>query len=106
MDTLDLTPDIQIGESFPPFIVAEIGINHNGNLDRAKKMIKIAKDIGVDAVKFQVKDVEEAHPKELLDMPYEGPNSFGKTYKFFLEKQMNIRHNNKFQSKTYLTDLL
>jgi len=81
MDTLDLTPDIQIGESFPPFIVAEIGINHNGNLDLAKKMIKIAKDIGVNAVKFQVKDVEEAHPKELLDMPYEGPNSFGKTYR-------------------------
>ena len=47
----------------------------------AKKMMKSAKTIGVDAVKFQVKDVEESHPKELLDMPYVGPNSFGKTYR-------------------------
>ena len=81
MQSLRLTPDILVGKTEPPFIVAEIGINHNGNLELAKKMIKIAKEIGIDAVKFQVKDVEEAHPKELLDMPYEGPNSFGKTYR-------------------------
>ena len=92
MNTLDLTSDITIGENHSPFIVAEIGINHNGNLELAKKMIKMAKEIGVNAVKFQVKDVEEAHPKELLDMPYEGPNSFGKTYrehKFALEFSQN-----------------
>ena len=81
MNSLDLTSDITIGENHSPFIVAEIGINHNGNLELAKEMIKMAKEIGVNAVKFQVKDVEEAHPKELLDMPYKGSNSFGKTYR-------------------------
>ena len=70
-----------IGDGEPPFFTAEIGINHNGNLDIALEMIKKAKELGADAVKFQVKDVEEAHPKEMLDMPYNGPNSFGKTYR-------------------------
>ncbi len=81
MDKIQLTNDVWIGKDQPPIVVAEIGLNHNGKLDTALEMIKKAKDIGVNAVKFQVKDVEEAHPKEMLDMPYEGPNSFGKTYR-------------------------
>ena len=81
MEKIELTNNVSIGEGCRPVIVAEIGLNHNGNLDTALKMIQRAKNIGVDAVKFQVKDVEEAHPKEMLDMPYEGPNSFGKTYR-------------------------
>ena len=81
MNKIQLTNDRWVGEGNPPFIVAEIGLNHNGDVDLAQKLIKKAKKIGVDAVKFQVKDIEEAHPKELLDMPYEGPNSYGKTYR-------------------------
>jgi sialic acid synthase SpsE len=81
MYRIKLTENIAVGDGLPPFIVAEIGINHNGRLELALEMIKKAKEIGVNAVKFQVKDVEEAHPKEMLDMPYEGPNSFGKTYR-------------------------
>jgi len=81
MEKIQLTKDVWIGKGESPLIVAEIGLNHNGNLDLALEMIKKAKTIGIDAVKFQVKDVEEAHSKEMLDMPYEGPNSFGKTYR-------------------------
>ena len=81
MEKIQLTNNVSIGEGCRPVIVAEIGLNHNGNLDTALKMIQRAKNIGVDAVKFQVKDVEEAHPTEMLDMPYQGPNSFGKTYR-------------------------
>lgn len=73
--------DRNVGMGEIPFIIAEIGNNHNGSIDLAKKMIKICKDMGVDAVKFQVKDIETAFSKELLDKPYEGPNSFGKTYR-------------------------
>ncbi|MFH1709894.1 MAG: N-acetylneuraminate synthase family protein [bacterium] len=42
-----------IGETFPVFIIAEIGSNHDGKLEQAKKLIKAAADAGADAVKFQ-----------------------------------------------------
>ena len=47
----------------------------------AFKLIKIAKEIGVDAVKFQVKNIEKSFSKELLDSSYVNENSFGKTYR-------------------------
>ena len=43
----------KIGADYPPFIIAEAGINHNGDINLAKKMILEAKKAGVDAVKFQ-----------------------------------------------------
>jgi N-acetylneuraminate synthase/N,N'-diacetyllegionaminate synthase len=42
-----------IGERFPCFIIAEAGVNHNGKLDLAKKMVEVAAEAGVDAIKFQ-----------------------------------------------------
>ncbi len=59
------------------FIVAEIGINHNGSVDIAKKLIDIAKKCGCDAVKFQKRDIETVYTKEELDKPRESP--WGKT---------------------------
>ena len=53
-----------IGDSHPVFIVAEIGINHNGSLDIAKKLIEGAKSAGVDAVKFQKRTPEICVPKD------------------------------------------
>jgi len=55
------------------FIIAEIGINHNGSLDLAKKMILEAKNCGVDAVKFQKRDINLVYTKEELDKPRESP---------------------------------
>lgn len=43
----------EVGPNLPPFIIAEIGINHNGDMELAKKMILSAKDAGASAVKFQ-----------------------------------------------------
>ena len=48
-----------IGEALSPFIIAEAGINHNGDINLAKKMILVAKKAGVDAVKFQIFRTEE-----------------------------------------------
>jgi sialic acid synthase SpsE len=48
-----------VGDGNPPFIVAEVGINHNGELDRALNMIAVAKAAGADAVKFQTFQAEE-----------------------------------------------
>ena len=56
-----------------PFLIAEIGINHNGNIDIAKKLIDISKDAGFDAVKFQKRNVEIVYSKDQLDTPRESP---------------------------------
>ncbi|MDC0192756.1 N-acetylneuraminate synthase family protein [Alphaproteobacteria bacterium] len=55
------------------YIIAEIGINHNGNLDIAKKLIDIAVKSNVDAVKFQKRTIEKVYSKELLDSIRESP---------------------------------
>ena len=59
------------------FITAEIGINHNGDIEIAKKLIDIAKKCGCDAVKFQKRTVEKVYSKETLDSPRDSP--WGKT---------------------------
>ena len=59
------------------FITAEIGINHNGDIEIAKNLIEIAKSAGCDAVKFQKRTVEKAYSKSVLDSPRESP--WGKT---------------------------
>ena len=51
------------------FITAEIGINHNGDLDIVKKLIDVAKNAGCDAVKFQKRTVDKVYTKEVLDSP-------------------------------------
>ncbi len=55
------------------FIIAEIGINHNGSLDIAKQLIDVAKDSGADAVKFQKRTIDLVYTKELLDSPRKSP---------------------------------
>lgn len=55
------------------FICAEIGINHNGDLELAKKLIDTAVTAGCDAVKFQKRTVDKVYTKEYLDGPRESP---------------------------------
>ena len=54
-------------------IIAEIGINHNGDLELAKNLIKSAHDCGVDIVKFQKRDINLVYDKETLDATRESP---------------------------------
>jgi N-acetylneuraminate synthase len=68
------------------FLIAEIGINHNGDLEIAKKLIREAHEAGFDAVKFQKRSIEKVYTQEFLDSPRESP--WGKTQrdqKFGLE---------------------
>lgn len=60
-----------------PYLIAEIGINHNGNMNFTKKLIKISKDAGFDAVKFQKRDINLVYEKDFLDSFRESP--WGKT---------------------------
>ncbi len=59
------------------FIIAEIGVNHNGDISIAKNLIEIAKEAGCDAVKFQKRTIDSVYTKEFLDSPRESP--WGKT---------------------------
>ena len=55
------------------FIVAEIGINHNGSIEIAEKLIRMAKKTGCDAVKFQKRTIEVVYSKKELDQDRESP---------------------------------
>ena len=55
------------------FIIAEIGINHNGDVKLAKKLIDVATFAGADAVKFQKRTIDLVYSKDLLDSPRESP---------------------------------
>ncbi len=62
------------------YVIAEIGHNHQGDLQKAKDMFKVAKECGVDAVKLQKRDNKSLFTRALYDKPYDNENSFGPTY--------------------------
>jgi len=67
--------------AFPdPFIIAEIGHNHMGNLAVCKRMFAEAKRCGANAVKLQKRDNKSLFTKAAFDKPYENRNSYGPTY--------------------------
>jgi N-acetylneuraminate synthase len=55
------------------FIIAEIGINHNGDMSICEELIDVAARAGCDAVKFQKRDIDKVYTQELLDSPRESP---------------------------------
>ena len=66
-----------IGAGKPCYVIAEIGINHNGDIDLAKKLINVASGSGCDAVKFQKRTIDVVYTAEELAKPRESP--FGAT---------------------------
>ena len=60
-----------------PYLIAEIGINHNGDINIAKRLIKNAKDCGFNSVKFQKRTINIVYDKKTLDTPRE--SQWGKT---------------------------
>ena len=74
------------------YLIAEIGINHNGDLKIAKELIKKSKEAGFDAVKFQKRDLDSVYSKEYLDSYRESP--WGKT-------QRDQKRGLEFEKKEY-----
>lgn len=66
-----------LGDGHPCYVIGEIGINHNGDMATAKKLIDVAVAAGCNAVKFQKRTVEVVYPPEELARPRESP--FGET---------------------------
>ena len=70
----------RISADGPAYVVAEIGHNHQGELEKAKALIRSARECGVDAVKLQKRDNRHLYTRELYDSPYDNEHSFGATY--------------------------
>ena len=75
-----------IGNNQPCYIIAEIGVNHNGDLILAKKLIDAAIESGADAVKFQKRNLESLYRKEAL----ENPNSESQGFEILLAELKKI----------------
>ncbi len=77
-----------VGNGHPTYVIAEIGQNHNGSMENAKKLIDMAVRCGANAVKFQKRNIGSELTKEAFDRVYDSPNSFARTYgehRMFLE---------------------
>lgn len=81
-----------IGDDQPCFTIAEIGINHNGDIDLAKRLISVAVAAGCDAVKFQKRTVDVVYSAEELAKPRENP--FGPT-------NGDLKYGLEFESEEY-----
>jgi N-acetylneuraminate synthase len=88
----------KVGDHYPCYIVAEIGINHNGNMEIAKQLIRAAKNAGVDAVKFQKRTPELCVPPEQRLVMRETPwgyisyMDYRKRVEFNFEQYCEIDH--------------
>lgn len=94
MSEIILNRGLKLGDAHPVWIVAEIGLCHNGDPDRAKELIKQSVQAGADAVKFQKRDVDNLAIAEVLDANDNRFPSFGKTYR-------EVRHHIEFDIEVY-----
>jgi sialic acid synthase SpsE len=85
MKTIDIGGHL-IGDGQPAYFVAEAGVNHNGSLDLARRLVDIAAECAANAVKFQKRTVRDILVTEALDRPYNTPTSLGNTYGEHREK--------------------
>lgn len=76
-----------VGRGHPTFIIAEIGNNHNGDFELARKSVMAAAQAGADAVKFQKRDVDEVFTQELISKVQTHSRTLGVTYGDYRRKQ-------------------
>jgi N-acetylneuraminate synthase/sialic acid synthase len=70
----------EIGDHTPCYVIAEIGHNHQGKLDKARELFREAKAAGAHAVKLQKRDNRGLYTRAAYEKPYDNENSFGATY--------------------------
>ena len=79
-----------IGESEPCFIIAEAGVNHNGDVSLAKKMIDLAREAGADAVKFQTFRAEQLVCKDAQKAPYQKQTTGAEESQYEMLKKLEL----------------
>jgi len=72
--------NVEIGDDQPCYVIAEVGHNHQGDLEQAKRLIDAAKECGVNAVKLQKRSNRELYTREFYEQAYDNELSFGRTY--------------------------
>jgi len=72
--------DKTIADGDDCYVIAEIGNNHQGDIEKAKEMFRVAKNCDADAVKLQKRDNRSLFTREMYDSPYANENSYGDTY--------------------------
>ncbi len=102
MQTIQLGSRI-IGKEMPTYVIAEIGINHNGDESRALELIEEAAKTGVDAVKFQKRDLASLYPEEVL----ESPEKFEQTFQYMIPllKEVELAEESYLRLKKQCDDL-
>src|SRR5947207_6373317 len=75
--TIDEAP---IGDAHACYVIAEIGHNHQGDVEHAKRLIDAANECGVNAVKLQKRSNRMLYTREFYEQPYDNELSFGRTY--------------------------
>ena len=79
MRQLSIPPHV-INDENDCYVIAEIGHNHQGNLETAKELFRAAKECGAHAAKLQKRDNRSLFTRQMYNNPYENENSFGNTY--------------------------
>jgi len=69
-----------INDASDCYVIAELGHNHQGSVEKCKEMIRKAKECGANAIKLQKRDNKSMFTKSAYDAPYDNENSFGATY--------------------------
>ena len=86
------------------FVIAEIGHNHQGSLEKAKELFRRAKECGVDAVKLQKRDNRSLYTRDMYNMPYNHESSFGPTYGAHREA-LEFGHDEYVELKRYAGEI-
>jgi sialic acid synthase len=71
---------VSIGDEHPCYVIAEVGHNHQGELEQAKRLIDAAHECGANAVKLQKRSNRTLYTRDFYEQPYDNELSFGKTY--------------------------
>jgi N,N'-diacetyllegionaminate synthase len=93
-----------ISENTPVFIIAEAGVNHNGDINKAKELIDVASSAGVDAVKFQAFKTENLILKDVEKAPYQQKTTDSNESQFEMLKSLEITQNQNRELIEYCND--
>ena len=102
MDKIININDYKIGKNEPVFIIAEVGVNHNGDLELAKKLIKEAARCGADCVKFQTFKADKLVTKAAKKANYQSLNiKDSDNSQYNMLKNLELSHNDHLELLDY-----